>query len=94
MNLVAKEFIAARGDERGVLVLSSFTGAARELHEALLVNPFAIDEFGDALHTALSMPDDQQQRRMRALRMRVHSHTVFDWAAGILRAAGGMLVTT
>ena len=94
MNLVAKEFIASRGDERGVLVLSSFTGAARELHEAVLVNPFAVDAFGDALHTALSMPDDQQERRMRALRTRVQNHTVFDWAAGILRAAGGMLVAT
>jgi len=94
MNLVAKEFIASRADERGVLVLSRFTGAARELHEALLVNPFAVDECGDALHTALSMPDDQQERRMRALRARVQSHTVFDWAGGILRAAGGMLATT
>jgi trehalose 6-phosphate synthase len=75
-------------------VLSSFTGAARDLQEALLVNPFAIDEFADALHTALSMPDDQQERRMRALRARVQHHTVFDWAAGILRAAGGMLTTT
>jgi trehalose 6-phosphate synthase len=94
MNLVANEFIASRSDERGVLVLSSFTGAARDLQEALLVNPFAIDEFADALHTALSMPDDQQERRMRALRARVQHHTVFDWAAGILRAAGGMLTTT
>ena len=92
MNLVAKEFIASRGDERGVLVLSSFTGAARELQEAVLVNPFAIDQFGDALHTALSMPAEQQERRMRALRARVHNHTVFDWAAGILRAAGSMVV--
>jgi trehalose 6-phosphate synthase len=94
MNLVAKEFIASRSDERGVLVLSNFTGAARELHEALLVNPFAVDQFGDALHTALTMPEDQQERRMRALRARVQGHTVFDWAAGILRAAGGMLATT
>ena len=58
MNLVAKEFIASRTDHRGVLVLSRFTGAARELHEALLVNPFAVDEFADALHLALSMPED------------------------------------
>jgi trehalose 6-phosphate synthase len=94
MNLVAKEFIASRADERGVLVLSRFTGAARELHEALLVNPFAVDEFGDALHTALSMPADQQERRMRALRSRVQRHTVFDWAAGILREAGGVRAST
>ncbi len=93
MNLVAKEFIAARSDHRGVLVLSRFTGAARELHEAVQVNPFAIDEFSDALHLALSMPPDQQERRMRALNARVRSHTVYDWAGGILRTACGMVAT-
>jgi trehalose 6-phosphate synthase len=93
MNLVAKEFIAARTDHRGVLVLSNFTGAARELHEAVLVNPFAVDEFADALHLALSMPPDQQTRRMRALHARVKSETVYDWAAGILRMASGMAET-
>ena len=90
MNLVAKEFIASRTDNRGVLVLSRFTGAARELQEALLVNPFAVDEFADALHTALSMPEDQQERRMRALNTRIRHQTVYDWAAGILRAASEM----
>jgi trehalose 6-phosphate synthase len=90
MNLVAKEFIAARADERGVLVLSRFTGAARELFEAVLVNPYAVDQFGDALHQALSMSEDEQMRRMRALRARVKSHTVYDWAAGILRTAHRM----
>ena len=92
MNLVAKEFIASRTDHRGVLVLSRFTGAARELHEAVQVNPFAVDEFSDALHLALSMPEDQQERRMRALSSRVRGHTVYDWAAGVLRAACGMMV--
>ena len=91
MNLVAKEFIASRTDHRGVLVLSRFTGAARDLIEAVQVNPFAIDEFADALHFSLSMPEDQQERRMRALVARVRNHTVYDWAAGILRAATGML---
>lgn len=90
MNLVAKEFVASRGDERGVLVLSRFTGAARDLEEAVLVNPYAVDEFGEALHAALSMPEDQQERRMRALRARVTNHTVYDWAGGILRTAGTM----
>ena len=90
MNLVAKEFIASRTDCRGVLVLSRFTGAAKELHEALQVNPFAVDEFADALHAALSMPEDQQMRRMEALHARVKSETVYDWAAGILRTACGM----
>jgi trehalose 6-phosphate synthase len=90
MNLVAKEFIASRTDSRGVLVLSRFTGAARELQEALLVNPFAVDEFADALHAALSMPEAQQMRRMRALNARVRNQTVYDWAAGILGTACGM----
>lgn len=93
MNLVAKEFIASRDDERGVLVLSRFTGAARELQEAVQVNPFSVDEFGDALHLALSMPEEQQERRMRALRARVRGHTVYDWAAGVLRTACDMVVT-
>ena len=90
MNLVAKEFIAARTDMRGVLVLSKFTGAARELQEAVLVNPFAIDAFADNLHEALTMPEDQQTRRMRALSTRVRSHTVYDWAAGLLTTARSM----
>ncbi len=90
MNLVAKEFIAARTDERGVLVLSKFTGAARELDQAVLVNPLAADSFADALHAALSMAPDEQARRMRALRATVSSHTVFDWAAALLTAATRM----
>jgi trehalose 6-phosphate synthase len=87
MNLVAKEYIASRTDEHGVLVLSEFTGAARELEQALHINPFAIDAFADALHTALSMSPEEQRRRMRALRERVATHTVFDWANSLLLAA-------
>ncbi|MDP1570157.1 MAG: trehalose-6-phosphate synthase [Vicinamibacterales bacterium] len=87
MNLVAKEFVAARGDERGVLLLSRFTGAARSMAEAVQVNPFATDEFAEALHDALMMPADEQARRMRSLRSRVHGHTVFDWAEKMLTAA-------
>jgi trehalose 6-phosphate synthase len=87
MNLVAKEFIASRADEHGVLVLSEFTGAARELDHAVHVNPFAVDSFADGLHAALLMPGDEQRRRMRALRARVGSHTVFDWANELLSAA-------
>ena len=87
MNLVAKEFIAARGDEQGVLVLSKFTGAARELDLAVHVNPFALDAVADALHTALLMPPAEQKRRMRGMRARVATHTVYDWAAALLLAA-------
>jgi trehalose-6-phosphate synthase len=88
--LVAKEFIASRSDDQGVLVLSEFTGAARELEQAVQVNPFAIDSFADALHAALLMSPDDQAIRMRALRNRVFSHTVFDWAAALLAAASRM----
>jgi trehalose 6-phosphate synthase len=90
MNLVAKEFIASRSDEQGVLVLSEFTGAARELEQAVLVNPFAIDAFADTLHAALLMSPEEQSFRMRALRDRVSSHTVFDWAGALLMAASRM----
>src|SRR5262249_37789769 len=65
MNLVAKEFVAARDDERGVLVLSLFAGAAKELTDAVLVNPFDVEELAAGLHTALTMPVDEQERRMR-----------------------------
>ncbi len=85
MNLVAKEFVASRDDERGVLILSRFTGAARDLEEALQVNPLALDEFADALNRALEMTPDEQQRRMRALRKRVQEQNVFRWAGKIVR---------
>ena len=91
MNLVAKEFIASRGDEHGVLVLSEFTGAARELTHAVHVNPFAVDPFADGLHAALMMSAEDQRRRMRAMRARVGSHTVFDWASSLLTAASRTL---
>ncbi|MGE3275041.1 MAG: trehalose-6-phosphate synthase [Vicinamibacterales bacterium] len=87
MNLVAKEFIASRTDGRGVLVLSKFTGAARDMEEAMLVNPYAIDEFAEALHESLLMDPDQQERRMRALSQRVTNHTVYDWANDIIQEA-------
>jgi trehalose 6-phosphate synthase len=87
MNLVAKEFIASRSDEHGVLVLSEFTGAARELEHAVHVNPFAVDAFADALHFSLLMSPEDQRRRMRILRERVGSHTVFDWANELLTTA-------
>jgi trehalose 6-phosphate synthase len=84
MNLVAKEFVAARDDRRGVLILSPFTGAAREMPEALLVNPYATDAFADALHTALTMPAPEQERRMQRLRAQVAEHNIFRWAGLLL----------
>jgi trehalose 6-phosphate synthase len=84
MNLVAKEFVAARDDRQGVLILSPFTGAAREMPEALLVNPYATDAFADALNAALTMPPDEQQRRMQRLRSQVAQHNIFRWAGLLL----------
>jgi len=84
MNLVAKEFVAARDDRQGVLILSPFTGAAREMPEALLVNPYATDAFADALNTALTMAPDEQQRRMQRLRAQVAEHNIFRWAGLLL----------
>jgi trehalose 6-phosphate synthase len=84
MNLVAKEFVAAREDETGVLVLSQFTGAARDLTEALIVNPYDIAKAGDALHVALRMPLDEQRERMRSMRRMVSELNVFRWAGRML----------
>ena len=84
MNLVAKEFVAARDDERGVLILSEFTGAARELPESLIVNPYNADQCAAALHLALSMPDLEQRDRMRLMRGLVAEFNVFRWAGRML----------
>ena len=84
MNLVAKEFVAARDDEQGVLVLSQFTGAARELTEALIVNPYDLDQASDALATALRMPPDEQRERMRSMRRLVSEFNVYRWAGRML----------
>jgi trehalose 6-phosphate synthase len=88
MNLVAKEFVAAREDERGVLVLSRFTGAARELTEALVVNPYDLEQASAALATALAMPAAQQAERMRAMRRLVSEFNVYRWAGRMLVDAG------
>lgn len=87
MNLVAKEFIASRDDEQGVLILSQFTGAARELHEALIVNPYHIEEGAEALYRALRMPADEQRERMRTMRVRVRDFNVYRWAGRMLQDA-------
>ncbi|CAH2030914.1 alpha,alpha-trehalose-phosphate synthase (UDP-forming) [Trichlorobacter ammonificans] len=84
MNLVAKEYVAARDDERGALVLSQFTGAAHELHEALLVNPYHIEQTAEALHEALVMPEYEQRERMRSMRALVRDFNVYRWAGRML----------
>jgi trehalose 6-phosphate synthase len=84
MNLVAKEFVAARDDYLGVLLLSVFTGASRELHEALLVNPYSAEETGDALGRALAMPPAEQRERMRTMRAWVRNYNIYRWAGSML----------
>jgi len=88
MNLVAKEFVAAREDERGALVLSRFTGAARELTEALIVNPYDLEEASEGLATALAMSDAEQADRMRSMRRFVSEFNVYRWAGRMLADAG------
>jgi trehalose 6-phosphate synthase len=90
MNLVAKEFVAARDDERGVLILSQFTGAARELPEALIVSPYDADQCAAALHVALTMPETEQRDRMRLMRGLVAEFNVFRWAGRMLLDAAAM----
>jgi trehalose 6-phosphate synthase len=90
MNLVAKEFVAARSDEGGVLVLSEMTGAAQELSDALIINPYDIDGFAAALGLALDMSPAERQRRMRAMRRVVAGHDVFVWASDILEGLDRM----
>ena len=90
MNLVAKEFVAARDDERGVLILSTFAGASRELNEALIVNPYHTHEMAEAVHHALAMPAAEQQARMRQMRALVRSRNVYRWAGQMLLDAASL----
>jgi trehalose-6-phosphate synthase len=84
MNLVAKEFVASREDERGVLILSTFAGAAHELSDSLLVNPYDVSQLAETIHRALEMPEAEQASRMRRLRHNVRERNVFRWAAHLL----------
>jgi trehalose 6-phosphate synthase len=84
MNLVAKEFVAARDDEDGVLVLSALAGAAAELQDALVINPYDTAGFANALLAAIDMPRDERRRRMRAMRRVVAGRNVFSWASDVL----------
>jgi trehalose 6-phosphate synthase len=87
MNLVAKEFAASRDDEDGVLILSTFTGASRELLEALRVNPFDVSETAEALHAALIMPREERRERMQLMRRTVKENNVYRWAGRMLMDA-------
>ena len=87
MNLVAKEFVAARDDEDGVLVLSAFAGVSRELLEALIVNPYDSRAMAEAIHRGLRLPPEQRRERMRLMRSLVSEHNVYFWAARMLLTA-------
>jgi trehalose 6-phosphate synthase len=84
MNLVAKEFVASRDDAEGVLILSSFTGASRELSEAVIVNPYDSHAMGGAIHRALAMPKAEQRARMHLMRDLVRTRNVYRWAGEML----------
>lgn len=84
MNLVAKEFVASRDDEGGVLILSRFTGASRELRDALIVNPYNIEQMADAIHYALEMDVEEKNSRMRRMREVVKENNIYRWAGNLI----------
>jgi trehalose 6-phosphate synthase len=84
MNLVAKEFVSARVDGDGVLILSQFTGAAAEMPEALLINPFAIGDFAVKIKEAIEMTEAERRRRMKAMRETVSSNNIYRWGASMV----------
>jgi trehalose 6-phosphate synthase len=85
MNLVAKEFVAARDDERGALILSQFTGASKELRDALLINPYDTEQTADAIRYAVEMDADEQLDRMRRMRDTLRQHNIYRWTANLVR---------
>lgn len=84
MNLVAKEFVAAREDEQGALILSSFTGAAHELTDALLINPYDVQQLADAIYQALDLSSEQQAARIARMRKTIREYNIYRWAAHLL----------
>jgi trehalose 6-phosphate synthase len=92
MNLVAKEYVAARDDEGGALILSLFTGASRELQDALIVNPYDTEQLAEAIHVALTMDPRQRRERMRRMRRVVKQHNIYRWAANLIAAVSEIRV--
>jgi trehalose 6-phosphate synthase len=84
MNLVSKEYVAARGDERGVLILSQFTGAARDLRDAIIVNPYDTEATGEAIAQALEMDVHEVADRMERMRRTVKEHNIYWWAGSLI----------
>ncbi len=88
MNLVAKEYVAAQAGGNGVLVLSEFAGAARELADALIVNPYDIEQFAEAIRYGVEMDETERQARMQRLSRQVEEHNIYRWAASFLTELG------
>jgi trehalose 6-phosphate synthase len=88
MNLVAKEYVCARSDGRGVLILSKFTGASKELEGAILINPYDTESFADAIVDALHMPDEERRRRMDRMCQALSENSIYDWAASVVKEIG------
>lgn len=84
MNLVAKEYVASKRDLAGALILSQFTGAARELTDAVQFNPYAIEEFTQAIKLTLEMPIDEKKKRMENMRRIITENNVYRWAGNII----------
>jgi len=84
MNLVAKEFVCSRTDESGMLILSQFAGASRELTDSLLVNPYDREQFSDAIHTALTLKDEDRKKLMSKMRAVVQQNNIYRWAGKII----------
>lgn len=88
MNLVAKEYIASRTNEDGALILSRFTGAAREIEAAILINPYDIESFADSINAAVTMSPEEKNQRMKKLREIVAENNIYKWAAKVVEALG------
>jgi trehalose 6-phosphate synthase len=92
MNLVAKEYVATRDDNGGALILSQFTGASRELLDALIVNPYDTEQLADAIHLAVAMDPRERRERMRRMRRMVKTHNIYRWAANLIVAVSEIRV--
>ena len=85
MNLVAKEFVAAREDDEGVLILSRFAGASGELRDALVVNPYDVEQLAEAMRFALEMDPEEKKARMRRMRQAIREFNIYRWAADLIK---------
>jgi trehalose 6-phosphate synthase len=90
MNLVSKEFVAARNDDSGVLILSQFAGSSRELKGAIIINPYSAEDSATAIYEALNMPLAQQHQRMKKMRQTVKNYNVYRWSAEFMRAVASL----